>query len=89
MVVVLTVSYDITLEISDEKAFRADAIDELGRADAPEGPEYPRQAIADARTGGWNFIQELLLIHAILPDLAGVTSTDETVSRPTLLKMKS
>lgn len=84
MVVRLNVSLEINLEIDDEAAFRADAIEKLSGYESAWDPEYIRAAIADAKSGGWNFVQEFLLIQSLLPDLAGVTAADETVSRPSL-----
>lgn len=84
MVVRLNVTLEIKLEISDEAELRTDAIKQLSDYESSEDSEYIRSAIADAKSGGWDFIQELLLIQPLLPDLAGVTTADETVSRPSI-----
>lgn len=84
MVVRLNVTLDINLEICDEAEFRADAIEQLSRFEGTWDSEFIRDAIADATAGGWDFIQELLFITSLLPNLNGVTGSDEEVSRPSI-----
>lgn len=88
MAIRLNVRLEINLEICDEAAFRADAIEQLARFDDVVDPEFIRAAIADAQAGGWDFVQELVFLTSLLPDLNGVSGADEEVSRPLLVQLE-